>query len=733
MNFINPKAIFFSFLVILTFLNPLDSFAQERCGSQIRHSHLMQTDSMYKAKHEDLKRELKLKRSSKARSSGCINPIVIPIAIHYDWIPETEEDRIKLTKLANDQIDTLNRAFNGPNCSGGGNAGCFKFTIANQNHPFGSGLKNCQPAVTFGGIPDVDFCELKSGETSACNLSQWQGYLNITVNDLRTSACSARLGYSHIPGDPNNGSSLSINSCAFGSIGVISGIPQVLDINGNECDCFSASANYGKTLVHEVGHFLGLDHTFCKYDTIHGANGNMPLGWTPECGPDGCNCDGIEDTPSQAFSTGGCAEVALPNPSDNNTPHVFNNYMDYAHDACITCFTPQQYERMRDTIQKYKNYKSIDEVYQPSTCQEMLSYDNLYIPSNTYPSGGQILSNSIVSTGKEVTFDSKESITLKPGFHAQANSSFTAKIDGCEGIGTVLLDDPFIDVDEDWITDVCDNCPTSSNNDQADADQDGIGDACDNCPTLSNSDQADFDKDGIGDECCVSIYKKKPIGQVLSCCSFIFEGGAGTWARFGVEVHVYDPCGSSAMIKFYDPKLDRTYYKGTYGPNDTIIVGHQVDYDSLPITLELQLEGILLGRNSIPVKFEIPKQEEIISNSNNKNLGTSNTYLGTDKNLQKKETQKLIPPNSTLDLTNNSLVKIMPNPFKDLLIIENNYASNNQLSVSIFDVHGHQVKSFILQKTIHQESTSDLGTGFYFYKIINKDNQLITIGKLVKQ
>jgi hypothetical protein len=34
-----------------------------------------------------------------------------------------------------------------------------------------------------------------------------------------------------------------------------------------------------------------------------------------------------------------------------------------------------------------------------------------------------------------------------------------------------------------------------------DADGDGVADSCDNCPTVSNQDQADFDNDGIGDIC----------------------------------------------------------------------------------------------------------------------------------------------------------------------------------------------------------------------------------------
>ena len=49
--------------------------------------------------------------------------------------------------------------------------------------------------------------------------------------------------------------------------------------------------------------------------------------------------------------------------------------------------------------------------------------------------------------------------------------------------------------------DCADNCPATSNPDQADGDGDGRGDACDNCPTVANPDQTDSDGDGIGDVC----------------------------------------------------------------------------------------------------------------------------------------------------------------------------------------------------------------------------------------
>ena len=57
------------------------------------------------------------------------------------------------------------------------------------------------------------------------------------------------------------------------------------------------------------------------------------------------------------------------------------------------------------------------------------------------------------------------------------------------------------DLDGDGVDNLYDNCPCTSNPDQADTDGDGIGDACDNCPHRPNPDQDDWDGDGVGDVC----------------------------------------------------------------------------------------------------------------------------------------------------------------------------------------------------------------------------------------
>lgn len=91
----------------------------------------------------------------------------------------------------------------------------------------------------------------------------------------------------------------------------------------------------GDTLVHEVGHWLGLEHTF--------ANGCLPPG------------DEIDDTPYEGSPNFGSDCVGPRNtcPQPGNDP--INNFMDYSDDICMYEFTSGQADRMHTRTGLYRN------------------------------------------------------------------------------------------------------------------------------------------------------------------------------------------------------------------------------------------------------------------------------------------------------------------------------------------------------------------------------------------
>lgn len=146
--------------------------------------------------------------------------------------------------------------------------------------------------------------------------------------------------------DTNRYLNIYTNS-ASGALGYVPDLPQG-GIAGSNADrvvvlhsSFGRNAplipyHLGRTTTHEVGHYLGLYHTFnggCASAASCSTNGDRICDTNPEGSPTyGC--------PASRSSCG----FAAP----------FDNYMDYTDDACMARFTPNQVNRMRCTIEHYR-------------------------------------------------------------------------------------------------------------------------------------------------------------------------------------------------------------------------------------------------------------------------------------------------------------------------------------------------------------------------------------------
>ncbi|KAJ3497858.1 hypothetical protein NLJ89_g10296 [Agrocybe chaxingu] len=96
---------------------------------------------------------------------------------------------------------------------------------------------------------------------------------------------------------------------------------------------FREHFNLGRTLTHEVGHWLGLFHTF-------------------EGGCDDGVGDNVADTPPQASGTEGCPVGRDSCPGDG--PDLINNFMDYSYDSCMSAFTKGQIVRMHEAARAFR-------------------------------------------------------------------------------------------------------------------------------------------------------------------------------------------------------------------------------------------------------------------------------------------------------------------------------------------------------------------------------------------
>ena len=131
-------------------------------------------------------------------------------------------------------------------------------------------------------------------------------YLNIWVCTLG----GGLLGYAQFPGGPKATDGVVVLNTAFGTEGTA-----------------TAPFDRGRTLTHEVGHWLNLRHIWG--DTLDCSGGDRV--------PDTPNCEG-PNTGTPTFPIVTCS----------NGPHgdMFMNYMDYVDDAAMFMFTAGQVARM---------------------------------------------------------------------------------------------------------------------------------------------------------------------------------------------------------------------------------------------------------------------------------------------------------------------------------------------------------------------------------------------------
>lgn len=150
---------------------------------------------------------------------------------------------------------------------------------------------------------------------------------------LQNGGLNGLLGYAQFP-DATGLDGLDASGGAANTDGVVAGF-DAMGTNALNDGTFILNPTYnlGRTMTHEVGHWLGLRH-------IWGDDG-CPGGTTNV----GTNEDFCADTPAAAAANYNCTVVNSCASIPGND--MIQNYMDYTNDACMDTFTADQKARMQ--------------------------------------------------------------------------------------------------------------------------------------------------------------------------------------------------------------------------------------------------------------------------------------------------------------------------------------------------------------------------------------------------
>lgn len=267
--------------------------------------------------------------------------VEIPVVVH--WVDGQVPDGPQLEHVKNKvqtQVDALNRDFNSK----------IKFCLADldpSDQPMQyAGLDIVTyPIHEYGGlnyIPGADIEEDLKPKT-IWNRNQ---YLNIwVVPGIDTSLFGMKLGYANFPVNSqldglNPNGAWTIDQEYFSTeqndgVVIHSGVfgnEDEFDIHG--LNLFSGY-EFGKVTTHEVGHWLGLFHTFQGTELSNA------------CSLQDHEGDYCIDTPKTASPTGGCP---TNHPQQCGQVTQIENYMDYTNDYCKNRFTEKQTLRMKTTL-----------------------------------------------------------------------------------------------------------------------------------------------------------------------------------------------------------------------------------------------------------------------------------------------------------------------------------------------------------------------------------------------